>query len=239
MDLNTVQHFCLGAGAAIAFPNVSSTDYRKKFVNQNNAGDTMTAPNGSFTWLPIMPTLSFTWRNQKNAGGFILGGMYTNQQVTKTDSLENKFVYKNENVFGEICFIYYRTIIDVEDYFKAELGLMTGVTFYYLGVTPSYGIAQATQQKYLPADHYQINARYYDNGDDSYQHIMWGGPSLAISTGYKSVYLKATYTLLLGAEMPITVTDASPGGTNNTTHKTGKFGFRLDNNLGFSIGYKF
>jgi hypothetical protein len=208
MNLNTKYHFCIEAGVAIAFPKISH--FQRKFVNQNNAGDTITAPTGS-TWIPIMPTLSFNWRNQKNTIGFMLGAMEINVQMHEIDSAGNDFVFSSEKAFFELLFNYYRTVLNLKDYLKAGVGLECGLSMCYWGLHPQYAIAKATQERYLPL-----------GGTLSGQRFLFGGPSVAINTGYKFLYFNAVYTLLLGI---------------NSYDSVGYF--NVMHNIGLNIGFKF
>ena len=191
-------HFCLEPGLAIGFPEVSSSGYRRAFVSDNNPNDTLTAPSGSFTRLPLMPSLSFTWVNRMHAIGFMLGAIFTQQQVTRTDVSGNTFLYDFENSFLGIFLTYYRTIVDVKDYFKADFGLLAGGSYCRMEELPDHANANTTLQRYSPADGYQADLIYYDEDSGKYEQVMYGGPSVVLKAGYKFVFLKVTYCFWMG-----------------------------------------
>ena len=197
--VDRVYHFCLEAGLAVSVPQVSSSGYRRLFASDNNPNDTLTGPSGAFTRLPIMPTLSFTWMNQRHAIGFTLGAMFTKQQVTRTDASGNDFVYDFENSFLGLFLTYYRTIVDVRDFFKADFGLLAGGSYCRMEELPDHANANTTLQRYSPMDGYQApDGIYYDEDSGKYEQVMYGGPSVVLKAGYKFVFLKVTYCLWMG-----------------------------------------
>ena len=231
---NRVFHFCIEPGLAIAFPEVSSSGYRKTFVNQTNANDTLTGPSGTFTRLPIMPTLSLTWMNQRHAIGFTLGAIFTKQQVTRADVSGNNFIYDFENSFVGLFLTYYRTIVDVKDFFKADFGLMAGGTYCRMEEIPDHAVAKTTQERYSPLNGYQVDGIYYDEDSGKYEQVMYGGPSVVLNAGYKFVYVKVTYSLLFGMnnQSPLTSGTVSYGQTS------APFGFAVSNMVGANIVFK-
>jgi hypothetical protein len=231
---NRRYHFCLGPGMALGLPNVSSGDYRYKFVNETNIGDTISGPNDkSFKWLPIMPTLAFNWSNQKNAIGFVFGAMYTTGQTTRTDSQANNFVFNVDNGFWELFFTYHRTLLNVDDFFKAELGFLAGGSYTRMDVNPAYAVVHTTQQKYFALSNYQANGVNYNEDNGKFEQIMFGGPSLVVNGGYKFVYLNVSFSLLLGMDNQGSPTPFS------YSQQPKVWEFNVNGCLGTSIIFKF
>lgn len=163
VDFTNWFHFCIESGMEIVVPPMKAYDYDEQTY-----------------WFASSPSIAFSWRDKNNSIQFGMSGAIVKFNTYYTQTIDGNDVrFDKERFAANFKFGYYRSLWNIDDMFKGELGLQTGFMLAHYGIR-QFGVD---------------DNHNYDGG------FYFGGPGFNILAGKKSIFLKMSYLGWFGCDM--------------------------------------
>jgi hypothetical protein len=185
--------FRFGIEPGVSFP-VQRNLYRSfdgVFVLPKAPFDTLRNSNEPERWMPFLGTLSFSWRNSRNAFGISLGvGKIPMDKSKRTADSVAVYYYSGDQIALSLLFNYYYSVLNLKNIFIADAGIQAG------------GEAIQFQARAVNAQRGGLGDFYWPTHDPNHGafQCLFGGPSISLLCGANHVYFKVTYTGMMGAD---------------------------------------